>query len=336
MNATESPVSPVQQKLLAELEALAREHESIAETARLGAARFPAHMDVIRRLAAERRAAARALRDAARRLAAPIFLALFGWAYNAFGAENLSMIVTGYCPCRICCGRWAGGPTASGVMPAAGVTAAGPRAWPFGTRVRIPGLGERIIQDRLAPASDGRLDVFFATHAAARRWGRRELTVTRLPGGKRLPATSARRITAPCRIPGVPTAPSPPSASAASCWAISIARPGAAAGAGRVSCATPPPAPSAGAKPKPASSCTRKRRRRAGSSKKPRPAVRPPRRRAGAAPRRRSNGSRGASARSAEPRGFWLDSRRAALWCCGRYTPGLRRRPLSATVSAKA
>jgi len=85
--------------------------------------------------------------------------------------------VTAYCPCSKCCGRWSGGPTASGKMPVAGVTVAGPRSIPFGTRVWIEGVGERVVQDRLARKYDGRFDVYFSSHAEALRFGNRTLKV---------------------------------------------------------------------------------------------------------------------------------------------------------------
>lgn len=86
--------------------------------------------------------------------------------------------VTAYCPCAKCCGKWAGGPTASGKMPKAGVTVAGPRAFKLGTKVQIPGIGSRIIQDRLAKKFDDRIDLFCASHAEALKWGKRQLLVT--------------------------------------------------------------------------------------------------------------------------------------------------------------
>jgi len=106
--------------------------------------------------------------------------------------------ITAYCPCKICCGPHAAGltlwskqrtarsgnqtystgRTASGKPAVAGVTVAGPRALPFGTRLTIPGVGGRIIQDRLAKRFDSRLDVFFATHAEAKRFGIKKLNVT--------------------------------------------------------------------------------------------------------------------------------------------------------------
>lgn len=84
--------------------------------------------------------------------------------------------VTAYCHCARCCGR-AAQPTASGKMPRAGVTVAGPRRIPLGTRVRIEGVGERVVQDRLARRYDNRFDVFFASHDEARRFGKRRLRI---------------------------------------------------------------------------------------------------------------------------------------------------------------
>lgn len=97
------------------------------------------------------------------------------------GCATESYTVTAYCACKKCCGRWSGGPTASGVMPVAGVTCAGPRSIPFGTRVRIEGVGERVVQDRLAKRFDNRFDVFFGSdeqaHGKALRFGKRKLKV---------------------------------------------------------------------------------------------------------------------------------------------------------------
>lgn len=93
------------------------------------------------------------------------------------GAGTELYTVTAYCPCSKCCGRWSGGPTASGKMPVAGVTVAGPRSIPFGTRVWIEGVGERVVQDRLARKYDGRFDVYFSSHAEALRFGNRTLKV---------------------------------------------------------------------------------------------------------------------------------------------------------------
>src|SRR5882672_9892076 len=85
--------------------------------------------------------------------------------------------VTAYCHCAKCCGR-AGQPAANGKMPTAGVTAAGPRALPFGTRLFIEGVGERIVEDRQPKRFDDRIDIFMPDHETALKFGVRKLHVT--------------------------------------------------------------------------------------------------------------------------------------------------------------
>ena len=99
-------------------------------------------------------------------------------AMSVRAAENSRQYtVTAYCHCAKCCGR-AGQPAANGQMPVVGVTVAGPRSLPFGTRLRIEGLGERIVQDRPPKRFDDRLDVFMADHETALKFGVRKLQVT--------------------------------------------------------------------------------------------------------------------------------------------------------------
>ncbi len=93
--------------------------------------------------------------------------------------------VTAYCPCLKCCGVMGGtGTTASGKQAVQGVTVAGPRSLPMGTKVLISGLGIFTVQDRLAKRYDDRFDVFFTDHNAARQFGRRTLAVRVLPKRK--------------------------------------------------------------------------------------------------------------------------------------------------------
>lgn len=92
-------------------------------------------------------------------------------------AAAVLFTVTAYCPCKTCCGK-ANQPTASGKAPVQGVTVAGPRRIPLGTWVEIEGVGKRRVDDRLARRYDNRFDVFFASHAQAKRFGVRQLRVT--------------------------------------------------------------------------------------------------------------------------------------------------------------
>ena len=82
-----------------------------------------------------------------------------------------------YCACRKCCGKWADGFTASGAKATEGVTCAASRNIPFGTKLNIEGVGVRVVQDRLAPKYDGRIDIFFNSHKDALKFGKKRLKV---------------------------------------------------------------------------------------------------------------------------------------------------------------
>lgn len=89
--------------------------------------------------------------------------------------QSLGNVVTSaYCACSICCGQWAGGPTASGAMPKADHTIAVDAADPFvpmGTRI-IMGGREYVVEDTGAFARYGvQFDIYFDSHAAASSWG---------------------------------------------------------------------------------------------------------------------------------------------------------------------
>ena len=79
--------------------------------------------------------------------------------------------ITFYCPCEKCCGKWAGGKTASGTKPTANRTVAAPKSFAFGTQIRIEGLGHFVVEDRGGAIKGNRLDVFVDSHAEALRLG---------------------------------------------------------------------------------------------------------------------------------------------------------------------
>ena len=79
---------------------------------------------------------------------------------------------TAYCNCSKCCGKWAGGPTASGVMPVAGRTVA-MGGVPFGTKIVINGH-TYIVEDRGTPF--GHVDIYFNTHKEALNYGLKYVT----------------------------------------------------------------------------------------------------------------------------------------------------------------
>lgn len=79
--------------------------------------------------------------------------------------------ITAYCNCSKCCGKWAGGPTASGTMPTAGRTiAVDPKVIPLGTKVIINGH-IYVAEDTGGAIKGNKIDMFFASHAEALAWG---------------------------------------------------------------------------------------------------------------------------------------------------------------------
>ncbi len=99
-------------------------------------------------------------------------------------ARTVSMLVTGYSPDERSCGKSADGITASGYSVWTNgmkMVAADTRVLPFGSLVSIPGYnrGQPVpVLDRGGKIKGNRLDLLFATHEQARKWGVRRLTVT--------------------------------------------------------------------------------------------------------------------------------------------------------------
>jgi 3D (Asp-Asp-Asp) domain-containing protein len=69
------------------------------------------------------------------------------------------------------------GITASGKRVEAGVTIACPKEIPFGTRVEIEGVGERVCHDRGGAIKGRKLDLYIPSLQEAREFGRRKLKI---------------------------------------------------------------------------------------------------------------------------------------------------------------
>jgi len=99
-------------------------------------------------------------------------------------ARTIWMTVTAYSPDARSCGRFADGRTASlhdVSTNAMRLVAADTRLLPFGSLVSIPGYdggGVVPVLDRGGAIKGWRLDVLFATHRRAMKWGVRQLPVT--------------------------------------------------------------------------------------------------------------------------------------------------------------
>lgn len=91
---------------------------------------------------------------------------------TATNSTNLGQFkITAYCNCSKCCGKWAGGPTASGTTPTAGRTiAVDPKVIPLGTKVIIDGH-TYIAEDTGSAIKGKKIDMYFASHSEAMAWG---------------------------------------------------------------------------------------------------------------------------------------------------------------------
>lgn len=84
---------------------------------------------------------------------------------------------TGYCNCRKCCGKWAGGPTASGNMPRANHTVAvDPKVIPLGTHLLVNGI-EYVAEDTGSGVNGKHLDIYYDSHQTAWNHGVQKLEV---------------------------------------------------------------------------------------------------------------------------------------------------------------
>jgi 3D (Asp-Asp-Asp) domain-containing protein len=89
---------------------------------------------------------------------------------SAAAADRI-VTVTAYCPCKICCGQWAGGKTTSGTVPREGRTIAATRDFRIGQRVVLFGK-VYTVEDRMSSRyKSNRVDIFMRDHQQALRFG---------------------------------------------------------------------------------------------------------------------------------------------------------------------
>lgn len=97
-------------------------------------------------------------------------------AYEAVGAWEYigECVITAYCPCGECCGRWADGVTASGLPAGPGIVAVDPAVIPLGSTIVING------QQYLAAdtgVTGQAVDLCMESHASALAFGRSRQSV---------------------------------------------------------------------------------------------------------------------------------------------------------------
>lgn len=97
--------------------------------------------------------------------------------HREVGSRTIECVITAYCHCAKCCGK-TDGITASGDKATEGVTIAMDKSMPFGTKIYIDGVGERIVQDRGGAIKGNRIDLYFDSHQEALNFGRQTKQVT--------------------------------------------------------------------------------------------------------------------------------------------------------------
>lgn len=87
-------------------------------------------------------------------------------------------LITGYCPCQICCGHWANGITSTGATAKAKHTiAVDPNYIPYGTYIKVEGLPGNTFkaEDCGGAIKEKHIDMYFNTHQEALNWGKKYL-----------------------------------------------------------------------------------------------------------------------------------------------------------------
>ncbi|MBR5420317.1 MAG: SH3 domain-containing protein [Lachnospiraceae bacterium] len=105
--------------------------------------------------------------------------------YAKISGQAVLFIVTAYCPCKICCGKYSpevrgGEPhTATGTIPEEGRTiAVDPSVIPYGSLVEIEGMGTYVAEDCGGGIKKNHIDVYFENHEDAKQFGKKRLYVT--------------------------------------------------------------------------------------------------------------------------------------------------------------
>ena len=101
------------------------------------------------------------------------------WSIWSSDTEDIKYTLTGYCPCKICCGKWSNPSnptTASGTRATAGRTiAADTKIYPFGTKIMINGT-EYTVEDTGSAINGYHFDIYFDTHEEAKAFAKQYTT----------------------------------------------------------------------------------------------------------------------------------------------------------------
>jgi len=98
--------------------------------------------------------------------------------------KYFTMVATGYCPCEICCERWADGLTYTGDKVGRGCIAIDSKAGilKLGQKLYIQGYGYGVANDIGGAIKGWEVDLCFNTHQRALEWGRKLVRVYVIEG----------------------------------------------------------------------------------------------------------------------------------------------------------
>jgi len=92
----------------------------------------------------------------------------------AYGEPDqvVEVIATAYCACKMCCGKWVDGYTATMSRAKEGRTiAVDPRLIPLRSKVYIKGMGWYQAEDTGGAIKGKRIDIYFDSHKEAQKFG---------------------------------------------------------------------------------------------------------------------------------------------------------------------
>jgi 3D (Asp-Asp-Asp) domain-containing protein len=99
-----------------------------------------------------------------------ILISAFGLTTERY--RTITVTATAYCPCEICCGKWANGTTAIGRCATLPGIAVDPKYIKLRSYIDVPGYGSWILADDTGSAIKGnKIDLRFNNHEEAKQWG---------------------------------------------------------------------------------------------------------------------------------------------------------------------
>lgn len=118
--------------------------------------------------------------------------------------DSLGNVVTSaYCPCSLCCGQWAGGPTASGVYPTANHTIAVDANNPFvpiGTKIKMNGIIYTVEDTGNFARYGVQFDVYHDDHASALVWGHKTFDAIFMGGSRSTIEKTTTKTVSICNV----------------------------------------------------------------------------------------------------------------------------------------